>query len=198
MLDQDLHGRAALLGVPGLVGLDRRDHVGEVDVAGLQGVGRQRHELKVGEPGLECERQLDGQVHDVWGCHHAVEQVPRRERHPVVGVEGLLGPVVLRVLGDELVTEEGRDLRVPHLVELPERGHVAPGCVQAEPRHLQLAEDRGVLDQGDAAEVHLGGGLPALVQDVEVVGPLKGGLDGVRRGYKHTIQLQHAHADPGQ
>jgi hypothetical protein len=72
-------------------------------------------------------------------------------------VEGLLRPVVLRVLPDELVPEERGDLSVPQLVQLPERGHVPPCPVQPEPGHLQLGQHGRVLNQGHAAEVHLGG-----------------------------------------
>ena len=59
VLDEDLQSGAALLRVPCLIGLDRRDHVGEVDVAGFQRVRGQRDELDIGRGELGKLRRVD-------------------------------------------------------------------------------------------------------------------------------------------
>ena len=53
VLEKDLQGWTPLLGVPSLVGLDRGDHVGEVDVASRKRICGQRHELQIREACLE-------------------------------------------------------------------------------------------------------------------------------------------------
>src|SRR6201989_1184555 len=69
----------------------------------------------------------------------------------------------------------------PEPVDRPEGGQVPPRAVQPETRHLKLGQHGGVLDQGDAAEVHLGRGLPALGQAVERGRALQRGLHRVYR-----------------
>ena len=195
MLHEDLQGRAALLGVPRLVGLDRRDHVGEVDVAGFQRVRGQRDELDVGEPGLEGERQLDRDVDHVRVHHHAVEGGPGGDDAPLVGLVRLVRPVVLRILADQRMREVQADLGVPGLVQRAEGRHVAPGRRQAEPGHAELRVGGEILDEGNRAEMLLGHRLPALVQLVEDPGFLQHRLDRVRPGLllslcRHVLRIR--------
>src|SRR5207247_6491161 len=114
---EDLEGWCGLLRVPGIVGLRRGDHVGEADVARVQRVGGKRHELQVGEAGLEGEWELDGDVDHVRVHHHPVEGRSAHDGAPAVGVVVLQRPIELRVFGDELVCEVEFDLCVRNFVE---------------------------------------------------------------------------------
>ena len=183
VLHEDLEGWSALLRVPGLVGLHRGDHVGEADVARFQRVSGKRHELQVGEAGLEGEWELDGDVDHVRVHHHPVEGRSGRDDAPVVGVVGLERPVELRVLGDELVGQVQVHLRVPDFVQRSEHRHVAPRRGKPEATHPLLGKHGQVFDQRDGAEVRFGGRLPALVQGIENSGALQGSLDRVDRTF---------------
>ncbi len=103
MLHQDFKRRAALLRMPGLVGLGRGDHVGKADVARVERVGCQSYELEIGKASLKGERQLDGDIDRIRSEHHPIEERPGRDDAPLVGVVGLERPVELWVPGDELV-----------------------------------------------------------------------------------------------
>ena len=74
MLHKNFKRRSALLCMPGLIGLGRRNHVGEADVARVQRVGCEGHELQVGKASLESERQLDGDIDRIRTEHHAIEE----------------------------------------------------------------------------------------------------------------------------
>src|SRR5438876_9899430 len=103
MLHKNFKSRSALLCMPGLVGLRRRSHVGEADVARVQRVGCESYELQIGKASLKGERQLDGDIDRIRTEHHPIEERSGRDDAPVVGVVGLERPVELWVPGDELV-----------------------------------------------------------------------------------------------
>ena len=176
MLDQHLQRGSALLGVAGLVGLDGGDQVGEGHVARFEGVGGQGYELDVGEARLEGERQLDGDVHHAAADHHVIDQRPQRDAHPVIGVQGLVSPVELRIALHQFVREVEAELAVPDLVEGAHDRHVAPSGAEAEAGHTALPVDSRVLDEGNSSEVHLDRRPPRLVQLLVLVRPVQGGL----------------------
>ncbi len=183
MLHQDFKRRAALLRMPGLVGLGRRNHVGEADVARVKRVGCESYELEIGKAGLKRERQLDGDIDGVRSEHHPIEERPGRDDAPLVGVVGLERPVELGVFGDELVGQVQVHLRVPNFVQRSEHCHVAPRRGKPEAPHALLGKHGQVFAQRSDAEVRFGGRLPALVQRLENIGALQRGLDRVDRAF---------------
>src|SRR5688500_9766801 len=74
-LDHGLQDGRADLGVAGLVGLDALDQLGEGEVAGPGGVGRQTDELQVRVPRLEGEVGHDRRGQGIAGHEHVVEGV---------------------------------------------------------------------------------------------------------------------------
>ena len=73
VLDERPEHRVADLPVARLVGLDARQGLLEEMVGSAVGHGRHSHKLKVREPGLEHEVELNGKVHRVCGQEHVVE-----------------------------------------------------------------------------------------------------------------------------
>ena len=141
--------RVADLGVAGLVGLNARQRLLEQVVVGAVGHRRHRHELEVGEAGLEHEVELDRAVDCVGGKEHVVEQVPGGENHPLVGVERLVRPVEVAVVGQHVVADQQRDLGVPDLVERAQastssarrcRGRSGPSATRRSRRRIPRAQ----------------------------------------------------------
>ena len=161
--------RVADLGVAGLIGLDARQRLLEQVVVGAVGHRRHRHELQVGEAGLEHEVELDRAVDCVGGEEHVVEQVTGGENHPLVGMEGLVCPVEVAVVGQHVVADQQRDLGVPDLVERAQARHHPPGAVAAEPRHPQFCDRAGVLHESNRAVVELDQLHPTGIEAVEQV-----------------------------
>ena len=171
VLDQDLDRRLTLLRVPGLIGLDRGDQRAEVEIPDVHRVRGHAQELQVGEAGLEGEGELDRRGHRIVGGEHVVEQVPGRDRAPLVGVQGLVRPVHPGLFVQQGIGEVGLDLAVPGLVQAAERGHVAPRGGPAEPAHPGLPDARQVLRDGDRPVVRDDRRLPARVELIEHPGP---------------------------
>ena len=122
------------------------------------------------KPGLEHEVELDREVDGVGGEEHVVEQVACGENHPLVGVERLVGPVEVAVVGQQVVADQQRDLGVADLVQRAQGRHRPPGAVAPEAGHPQLGDRARVLRQGDRAVVELDQLNPAGVEVVEQAG----------------------------
>lgn len=74
---------------------------------------------RFGEPGLEHEVELDREVDGIGGEEHVIEQVAGGENHPLAGVERLVGPVEVAVVGQQVVADQQRDLGVADLIQRP-------------------------------------------------------------------------------
>ena len=122
------------------------------------------------KPGLEHEVELDRQVDGIGGEEHVIEQVPGGENHPLVGVERLVGPVEVAVVGQQVVADQQRDLGMADLIERPQHRHRPPGAVAPEPGHPQLSDRARVLRQGDRTVVELDQLNPPRVQVVDQAG----------------------------
>ena len=132
-------------------------------IAQVGGVGGEPDHLQVGERGLEGEGDHHGRRDGVPRHHDVVHRVAAAEHRPVLGVLGLVGPVVLAVEVDQLVREEELQLGVPHLVEHAVDRHVAHGGRRAEAGHPRLELAGLVLGERDGAVVQLEHARPALV-----------------------------------
>src|SRR6266852_4902898 len=104
---------------------------------------RQAHKLKVGEAGFENHVGGDVEFNRVLPEREFVEEVPRRDGEPVVGVVELVRPIKLRVPTDQLVHQEQRNLGMAKLVQSAEAGHRSPGAVAAEASTAEIANGTG-------------------------------------------------------
>ncbi len=123
------------LSVASLVCLDARQRLLKEVVVCPVGNRGHRHELEVRKAGLEHEVELQGHVYGVGRQEHVVEQVPRGDDQPLVGVIGPVCPVEVAVETQQVVAEEQGDLRMADFVESSQRGHGAPCAVAPEARH---------------------------------------------------------------
>ena len=173
VLHQHFERREAQLRVARLVGLDARQQVREVDVAGLHGVGRERDELDVGEAVLDGQAGGHRGLDAVGVEHPVVEEVLHRQHAPLVGVEGLVAPVEALVVLEQVVRERQVELRVADLVEHAEHAEVAPARRRREAAEAALHRDRHLLDHAGRAHVQLRGGGVAGVELLVDVGALE-------------------------
>ncbi len=102
---------------------------------------------------------------------------------PVVRVEELVRPVELRVPAHQFVHQQEWDLRVPELIERPERRRRPPRAVASEPAGAKVADDGGELRQRERSSVKLDGVHPRGIEFLEVFDP----ADGVPHGVNGSI-----------
>src|ERR1700753_3072442 len=98
------------------------------------------------------------------------EQVAGSENHPLVGMERLVGPVEVTVVGQQVVADQQRDLGVADLAERPQGRPPPPRAVAPEAGHAQLGPRARVLHEGDRAVVELDQLNPSRVEVVEQMG----------------------------
>ena len=132
-------------------------------IAHIGGVGREADHLQVGERGLEGEGDHDRRGDGVPRHHDVVKRMTAAEHRPVLGMLGLVGPVVLAVEVDQLVREEELQLGVPQLVEHAVDRHVAHRGRRAEAGHPRLELAGLILRQRHGAVVQLEHAGPAFV-----------------------------------
>src|SRR6201992_4109995 len=104
------------------------------------------------------------------GRDMVIEQVAGGENYPLVGVERLVGPVEVTVVGQQVVADQQRDLSVADLIQRPQGAHRPPGAVASEAGHAQLGDRSRVLRQGHRAVVELDQLNPSGVELVEQAG----------------------------
>src|ERR1700722_3631816 len=136
-------------------------------VVGAIGKGRHGHELQVGEARLEDEVELDGEVERVGREEHVVEKVACGENDPLVGVVGLVRPVEIAVVREQVAADQQRNLGMADLVERAEGRHHPPGAITAEPSHAQLGDRAGILRQSDRTVVKFDQLQPTRVEFVD-------------------------------
>ena len=159
------------LSVAGFVGLDALDHLLEHPVAHAVGHRGQADELQVCEAGFEDEIGPDGELDRVRGDQELVDEVTSGDGDPVVRVEELVRPIELRIPGHQFMHQQEWDLRVPELIERPERRRSPPRAVASEPAGAQVADDCGELRQRKSRCVELDGIQPAGIEFLEVLDP---------------------------
>src|SRR5258705_13803087 len=106
------------------------------------------HKLKVGETGFENHVGSDVEFNRVLPEREFVEEMPRRDGEPVVGVIELVRPIKLWVPSDQLVHQEQRYLGMAKLVHGAEAGHRSPSAVAAEASAAKIADGAGKLRKG--------------------------------------------------
>src|ERR1700742_834149 len=136
-------------------------------VVGAIGQGRYCHELQVGEARLEDEVELDGEVERVGREEHVVEKVACGENDPLVGVVGLVRPVEIAVVREQVAADQQRNLGMADLVERAEGCHHPPGAITAEPSHAQLGDRAGILSPSDRTVVKFDQLQPTRVEFVD-------------------------------
>src|SRR6201996_16583 len=136
-------------------------------VMGPIGQGRHGHELQVCEARLEDEVELDGGVERVSREEHVVEKVARGKNDPLVGVVGLMRPVEVPVVREQVAADQQRNLGMADLVESAEGRHHPPGAVTAEPSHAQLGDRAGIFSQSDRTIVKFDQLQPTRVEFVD-------------------------------
>src|SRR5271168_1281252 len=84
-----------------------------------------------------------------------IDEVPRGNCEPIVGVVKLVRPIELGVQAQQWVKQEQWNLSMAIFVEGSKSGHRSPGAVPAKPRTPQVAHDSGELGQRQCCRVYL-------------------------------------------
>src|SRR5882762_9122258 len=135
---------------------------------------RQTHKLKVGEAGFENHVGGDVEFNRILPEREFVEEVPRRNGEPVVGVVKLMRPIKLWVPADQLMHQEQRNLGMAKLVQGAEAGHGPPGAVAAETSAAEIADGSGEFRKGQSGGVYLQAINPGRRQALYVFQPADG------------------------